>query len=459
MTSIKTRMVWSYILLIVLVLFVIGAIFITLILNYYYTSAQSSLEQFARANIAQNGYILGKMTTRDKAEHMYEIMQDGQYRVQLLDYKGTLQIDSNGLGGAVLSTPDVKAAMNGEMNAWEGKDPFYQGERVAAITVPLLDRQRVTGLLRYSASLEQIDSMVWRIIRWTLFTGGVVVLLFLGVSMWIAQRIVKPIQELTHAASIMAKGDWTQRAEPRQKDEIGQLATTFNMLAKELTKREKMKNDFISSVSHELRTPLTSIKGWSETLNEEEIDREEMDLGLKIIHRETDRLSGLVEDLLDFSKLSARSIELFMELIDLNGPVKESIGQLSIRQEQTGVNLVLILHVKPILVKGDANRLKQVLINLIDNAYKFTPPNGTITVETLSKGESAVLTVSDTGCGIDPEDLPHVTEKFYKGSAGKAGSGLGLAICKEIIELHGGRMTVDSKQGTGTIITITLPLH
>lgn len=459
MTSIKTRMVWSYILLIVLVLFVIGAIFITLILNYYYTSAQSSLEQFARANIAQNGYILGKMTTRDKAEHMYEIMQDGQYRVQLLDYKGTLQIDSNGLGGAVLSTPDVKAAMNGEMNAWEGKDPFYQRERVAAITVPLLDRQRVTGLLRYSASLEQIDSMVWRIIRWTLFTGGVVVLLFLGVSMWIAQRIVKPIQELTHAASIMAKGDWTQRAEPRQKDEIGQLATTFNMLAKELTKREKMKNDFISSVSHELRTPLTSIKGWSETLNEEEIDREEMDLGLKIIHRETDRLSGLVEDLLDFSKLSARSIELFMELIDLNGPVKESIGQLSIRQEQTGVNLVLILHVKPILVKGDANRLKQVLINLIDNAYKFTPPNGTITVETLSKGESAVLTVSDTGCGIDPEDLPHVTEKFYKGSAGKAGSGLGLAICKEIIELHGGRMTVDSKQGTGTIITITLPLH
>lgn len=459
MSSIKTRMVWSYLLLIVLVVSVLGAIFITLIWDYYYGSAQSTLLQRAKTDIELNDRSLfGVMTMRDKANFIVEEMAQGPFQVQLLDFEGRLQMDLDGLGGGgTLSTPDVEAAKNGEMKEWRGNDPFYNGEHVTSVTVPLFDGQKVTGLLRYSASLTQVDLMVWRIIRWTLITAATVVLLFLGLSFWMAQRIVQPIRELTKAARSMAEGDWKPRAVP-WRDEIGQLANTFNTLTFELTKREKLKNDFISSISHELRTPLTSIKGWSETLAEPVTDSEEHDLGLAIIHRETDRLSGLVEDLLDFSNLYARRIQLHMEYLDLNGTAQESIGQLGIRQEKTGVKLVAVLSESPLLVEGDANRLKQVLINLIDNAYKFTPRGGTICVGTTVRDERAILTVTDTGRGIDPEELPKVLEKFYKGASGQAGSGLGLAICKEILEMHGGTLTVDSKLGVGTTVTMMLPV-
>ncbi|MNZ93966.1 Alkaline phosphatase synthesis sensor protein PhoR [compost metagenome] len=271
---------------------------------------------------------------------------------------------------------------------------------------------------------------------------------------------MKPIRELTRAARYMAEGDWTRRANQRNNDEIGQLAETLNTMVMELSKREKLKNDFISSISHELRTPLTSIKGWSETLKESEPteDDEEVKLGLSIISKETERLSGLVEDLLDFSKLSARMLELNTELLDFNGPVRETVKQLAVREEQTKVRLLADYAKGPIIVRGDANRLKQVLINLIDNAFKFTPAGGIVRVATGIQQNDALLTVSDTGCGIDAEDLPLVTDKFYKGNTGMGGSGLGLAICKEIIELHGGQLVVDSERGAGTIVTVRVPL-
>lgn len=459
MNSIKTRMLWSYFLLIVLVVSVLGTLFITLIWDYYYGSAKSTLWQRAKIDIELNDHSsFGAMIMRDKAGYMVEEMAQGPFRLQLLDFKGRLQMDLDGLrGGGTLSTPDVEAAKNGEMKAWQGNDPFYNGERVASVTVPLFDGQQVTGLLRYSASLAQVDLMVWRIIRWTLITAAAVVLMFLGLSFWMAQRIVQPIRELTKAARAMAEGDWRPRAVP-WRDEIGQLASTFNTLTTELTKQEKLKNDFISSISHELRTPLTSIKGWSETLAEPVTDSDEHDLGLSIIHRETDRLTGLVEDLLDFSNLYARRIQLHMEHLDLNGTAQESIGQLRVRQEKTGVKLVAVLSSSPLRVEGDANRLKQVLINLIDNAYKFTPRGGTIRVGTTIRDEGAILTVTDTGRGIDPEELPQVMEKFYKGASGQSGSGLGLAICKEIVELHGGALSIDSELNAGTTVTMMLPL-
>jgi signal transduction histidine kinase len=304
--------------------------------------------------------------------------------------------------------------------------------------------------------------MVGQLIQMAVIAGIFVVLLFLGLSLFLAQRIVGPVQELTRAARYMAEGDWTKRATKRSGDEIGQLAETFNAMVIELNKREKLKNDFISSISHELRTPLTSIKGWSETLKESEPmdDDEEVKLGLSIISKETERLSGLLEDLLDFSKLSARSMELHAEPLDLNGPVKETVRQLAVREEQTRVKLMATYAGGPIVVSGDANRLKQVIINLIDNAFKFTPPGGSIRVATSASEEQkqARVTIADTGTGIAAEDLPHITEKFYKASSGQGGSGLGLAICKEIIELHGGELRIDSEQGAGTIATISLPL-
>jgi signal transduction histidine kinase len=460
MKSVQTRMVWSYLLLIVLVVSVLGGVFAALMWNYYYGSAQSSVKQRAESALSLHSRSLSSLTVKDQGDYMLQYMVESSTRLQLLDSTGQIRIDSDGFAPDIhYTTADVKAAIAGKSGSWRGVDPYY-GERVMSVTIPLWNETRVVSMLRYSASLKQVDAMVSLLIRMAAAVGVGVVLLFLGLSLFLAQRIVKPIRELTRAARYMAEGDWTRRAIQRNDDEIGQLAETFNAMVMELSKREKLKDDFISSISHELRTPLTSIKGWSETLKESEPteDDEEVKLGLSIISKETERLSGLVEDLLDFSKLSARTMELHSEVLDFNGPVKETVNQLAVREEHTRVRILANYGKSPIVVRGDANRLKQVIINLIDNALKFTPAGGTIRVATTIEQDQAMLTVADTGCGIEAEDLPHVTEKFYKANTGQGGSGLGLAICKEIIELHGGQLTIDSERGAGTIVTIRVPI-
>ncbi|MCR2804525.1 HAMP domain-containing sensor histidine kinase [Paenibacillus soyae] len=461
MRSVQTRMVWSYLLLIVLVVGVLGAAFAALMWNYYYGSAQSSVKQRVESAMALHSRSLASLTLQDQADYLLQYMAEGgPTRVQLLNSAGEVRIDSDGFAPRIkYETEDVRTAMTGETGSWKGVDPFY-GERVISVTAPLWNEARVVSMVRYTASLQQVDDMVARLIRMATYAGLAVILLFLGLSLFLAQRIVMPIRELTRAARYMAEGDWSRKAAKRSNDEIGQLAETFNAVMGELNKREKLKNDFISSISHELRTPLTSIKGWSETLRESEPgeDDEEVKLGLSIISKETDRLAGLVEDLLDFSKLSARTMVLQKETLDLNSPVRETVSQLAVREEGTKVKLSAEYGDGPILISGDANRLKQVVINVIDNAYKFTPGGGCVTVRTEAGPRYGVISISDTGSGIAPEDLPHVQEKFYKASNSHGGSGLGLAICKEIIELHGGMLSIDSERGTGTIVRIELPL-
>ncbi|MFF2885585.1 ATP-binding protein [Paenibacillus sp. NPDC057967] len=461
MRSVQTRMVWSYLLLIVLVVSVLGAAFTALMWNYYYGSAQSSVKQRVESAMALHSRSLSSLTLQDQADYLLQYMSEGgPTRIQLLNSAGELRIDSDGFSPNIrYATGDVKTASTGETGSWTGVDPYF-GERVISVTAPLWNEARVVSMIRYTSSLQQVDDMVAQLIRMTFIVGVAVVLLFLGLSLFLAQRIVMPIRELTRAARYMAEGDWSKRASKRSHDEIGQLAETFNTMVSELNKREKLKNDFISSISHELRTPLTSIKGWSETLKESEPkeDDEEVKMGLSIISKETERLAGLVEDLLDFSKLSASTMELHTETLDLNSPVKETVRQLAVREEGTKVKLIATYAGSPLVVNGDANRLKQVIINLIDNAFKFTPAEGTIRVSTTVEETLAVVTVSDTGSGIAREDLPHVMEKFYKASNSHGGSGLGLAISKEIVELHGGRMAIDSERGAGTIVTIHLPL-
>ncbi|WP_308637839.1 sensor histidine kinase [Paenibacillus silvisoli] len=460
MKSLRTRIVWSYGSLIVLVVLMLGSMFVTLVWNYYYSSAVGSVQQRAETEAALHNRMIAYEPLREKARYMLRNMSVGTAHLQLLAGSGAIVVDSDGISGQgkMAETPDVRRAIRGEKGVWRGTDPLT-GERIAAVTMPVKQGQRVVAMFRYTASLKEVDATVRSVLWITLLVGGAVVLLFFTVSVLIANRIAKPIRNLTRVAEKMAEGDWTRRATLRDRDEIGRLAETLNTMASELTRREKLKEDFISSISHELRTPLTSIKGWSETLaSGDPSDVEELNLGLAIIDRETERLAGLVEDLLDFSKLYAKSIVLHPETMDIRKPVTETLRQFEARGQRESVTIKGSSFDKPLIAKVDANRMKQVFINVLDNAMKFTPRDGTITVTTEQQDGFATIRIADTGCGIPPEDLPHVTEKFYKGSSQRSGSGLGLAICKEIVELHGGTFRVESTVGEGTAVTIALPL-
>ncbi|WP_274648977.1 sensor histidine kinase [Paenibacillus humicola] len=459
MGSLRTRMVWSYGVLILLVVVLLGGMFVTLVWNYYYGSAQSAVLQRAETEAALHDRNIAYDSMHDMSSYMLQNMTEGSSRLQLLDAEGHLVVDSDGLAGdgKPLSTPDVVRAMNGDQGVWRGINPATQ-ERIVAVTLPVERDSRVVAMFRYTASLERVDAIVRSMIWTSVLVGAVVVLLFFTMSVWLAGRIARPIRNLTRVAEQMAEGDWTRRVRIANRDEIGRLAEMLNTMASELTRREQLKNDFISSISHELRTPLTSIKGWSETLARDPSDPEELQLGLTVIDRETDRLAGLVEDLLDFSKLYAKNIVLHPEALDVMKPVRETMRQFEARGQREGIQLTAVYGEGPLMVEADANRLKQVLINVIDNAFKFTPAGGTVTVKADEEAGRARIAVIDSGSGIVPEDLPHVTDKFYKGESHRSGSGLGLAICKEIVELHGGELRIDSQLGKGTAVTVRLPL-
>ena len=232
-------------------------------------------------------------------------------------------------------------------------------------------------------------------------------------------------------------------------------------MTKEITRADQAKNEFISSISHELRTPLTSIKGWAETLQDLQDDPDVTAEGLGIISKETDRLIILVNDLLDFSKLQGRRIELKKEEFSINHLLADIHNQFAVRCHQEKIKMTVLTDNKECWVIADYNRLKQVFINIVDNAMKFTVgrPRAEIKISSQVLDDQVVMIIEDNGSGIAPEDLKRVKEKFYKGSSNKSGTGLGLSIASEIMELHGGKMLLDSTQGKGTKVVLVMPYY
>ena len=276
-------------------------------------------------------------------------------------------------------------------------------------------------------------------------------------SLFLANSIVRPLKEVTASAEKMASGDFKAESTKKSEDEIGRLSDTLNYMAREILKKEQLKNDFISSVSHELRTPLTSIKGWAVTLKNGFEDRSILMDGLDIIEKESDRLTHMVEELLDFSKFISGKITLEKKPVEITSILEHIRKQLSPRAVREKIDFQVSYGSDFPLIDADENRLKQVFINLLDNAFKFTPTGGSISLEAYHTEEAFFFRIKDTGCGIVEEELPKIKEKFYKGKSSKSQNGIGLSICDEIIRLMNGTLEIKSRTDQGTEVLITLP--
>lgn len=460
MNTIKGRMMIGYGIVILFVVLILGALFIGTVRQYYYGSVNQTLSERAAVSARFFSQYLDEYSLREQSRYIYESAIDDDFtRIEVFDLQGNLVIDSYGLQPHdKILTPDITAALKGSTQTWTGVSPETQ-EKIYALSQPLMQGNRAIGVIRYTTSIEQVDQVVNQLTMAGIAVGVIVIFLSWLVSTQLAKRIVSPIDELTAAAGHMAGGDFTRKAEKRYDDEVGHLADTLNFMADEIVRNDKLKSDFISSISHELRTPLTSIKGWSETLISGGLDeQEETKLGLKVISKETDRLIGLVEDLLDFSKLQSGNHGLMLETVDLNHLVEEIGQQFAASVRRQHIHIAVEAKEARVEVLADRNRLKQVMVNLLDNAIKFTTEGGTIRLSTGKEEEWAVIKVTDDGAGIAEDSLKRVTDKFYKGDARYPGSGLGLSICKEIVEQHEGKLFIFSKLGVGTTVKVTLPL-
>lgn len=460
MKSIKTRLAYSFMSIIIISILAFIVILSIFIKEYYYKNLEEVLEN--QIKISANFYsrYFSDASLEDNIMDNVDVFWKlTSAQVQIIDTSGEVLMDSIGVELAEpLDTADFKKALNGEIGRWIGK-PSYTSESVMAVSHPLKSNHEIVGVMRFITSLEPINQQINRILNLFMVIGLFVILISGIISFLLANGIIRPIQEVTKVAEKMAAGDFQVRSVKKSDDEIGKLSDTLNYMADELIKKENIKNEFIASVSHELRTPLTSIKGWAIILNT--ADPEERQLfkdGLKIIETETERLSDMVEDLLDFSKLISGKITLNKKETNINSLVGYIKRHMTPVAERNNIEFIVEYDENLPSAVLDENRIKQVLINVLDNAFKFTDPEGWVKFTTRIEGDMLVMIVEDNGCGISEEDLPNVKQKFFKGKNSRSSSGIGLSVSDEIVRLHNGSMQIESQKGEGTKVTIKLPL-
>ena len=446
--------------------------------SYYYNSIHDMLS-YRMSALTTNFYNSGWLGSledyyygMEKTIGDFDIDMRDKIELQFLSEQGTIMKSSSGLNdGTMAVTGDVERAlgrMEGEsqgaeqewvIQVWTGEDPMT-GERVLSMTTPLyIDDNHLVGAIRMVTSLAIAEKQTMYFVLLSVAVSLLFFALVLLSNRYFIKSILEPVTKINVIAKEIAAGRYGMRLQKVYDDEIGELCDTINYMSDEISRTERMKNDFISSVSHELRTPLTAIGGWSETLlaggGE---DPEEVVQGLTIIQKEAGRLTRMVEELLDFARIESGRMKLEVELFDLSIELYEAVYMYENLLQKSGIQLSYDEDVEAnYYINGDRHRMKQVFLNILDNAAKYGADGKKIDITLRRDGGKIVASVRYYGQGIPEAELPFVKEKFYKGSSKQRGSGIGLAVTDEIVTLHGGTLDIASTLGAGTTVTVTLP--
>ncbi|MCI5599483.1 MAG: HAMP domain-containing sensor histidine kinase [Ruminococcus sp.] len=469
MTSgITKRWLLNILSVVALIIVVIVLCLSFMIRAYYYNSVEQSIS--VRCNELTKVFDeVDSDTTTDFLTTAQQYIEDfpdkNQLELQSLNSVGRVTLTSTGfLPDEKEEMPDFDEALKSPNGYAVCRSTLTSGEKVFAGTKIITSQDgTVLGAIRYVTSLSDINFTIIAYIVIFSLIGAIIIFAVLISGRFFVRSIVGPIKEMSQTARNIASGDFeTTKITSKYDDEIGDLAESINYMAHELKQTEQLKNDFISRVSHELRTPLTAIKGWSETmlLTGTDIDQGTFKKGMTIILKESGRLTSIVEELLDISRIQSGRMKLMTEKIDLVAELDEAVYMLKERSIQERKHLMFDSPIEPFPpVMGDKNRLRQVFLNIIDNALKYTPEGGNVIVQILNKETNIEVLISDTGCGIAPEDLPKVKDKFYKANQNVGGSGIGLAVADEIVQMHGGTLDIESGIGVGTTVKISIPVY
>ncbi len=446
---------------------VIAAVLITTLYRSYYRTVETTLSSYS-GNYINAYFPLQDSETpegfnRSARDFIENFTAADKMEAWVIDKAGRVIISSSGFEIEQTEMPDYNMALNspdGEAR-WTGRTSL--GEKMMAQTAMVSSQGgEYAGAVRLMVSLKDINIQLINISA----TVILLCIVFLGLIIFVSSRfyfktVIGPVRNVCSIAERIASGDLDARVEQyNEDDEIGMLCEKINEMATELESADKMKNDFISTVSHELRTPLTAIKGWGETLLQiGATDPVTSRRGMEVILDETGRLNGMVEELLDFSRMSNGRMSLNIEKIDVLAELDETVFAFRERAVREGIELSYNVPSIPVPADADASRIKQVFVNILDNAIKYNRQGGKVIVTAeVSKPKTLIITFTDTGKGISPDDLPKVKEKFYKADSTVRGSGIGLAVVDEIVKLHKGEFNIDSILGEGTTVTILLPV-
>ena len=430
---------------------------------YYYSSIEADMRYRARttteffaeySNQSYNRYYQSCIT--------YAQTFDGRNNIELqfINTQGQIVASSYGKwAGQSPTTPDISDAITQrDIIPFMGRNPLT-GERIMAVSSPMIySNGEVIGVLRYVTSMRRVDMQIAKIAGLATIALIVVLLVILISSNYYIRSILVPLGQIVDKAKKIKNGSYGIQIQTKYDDEIGELAETINEMSIKINQNEKMQAEFISSLSHELRTPLTAITGWSETLlNLEDLDGDTR-RGMNIIHREARRLTEMVVELLDFTRIQDGRMTLNIEMADIRAEFEDTVYMYGSRLSQDGIKLVYLDNDEEIPdISCDPKRMRQVFLNILDNAAKHGGDGQRIETSICYEDEFVVVRIRDFGVGIPEDELPLIKKKFYKGSSKARGTGIGLAVCDEIVQMHGGVLTLENADSGGTLVTVKLP--
>ncbi len=431
---------------------------------YYYSAMESDMKYRARStteffadylNQNYNEYYQSCIAYAQTFEDKDTI------ELQFINAEGKIVTSSYGSwSGRSPTSSDIQDAISTRgISSYVGKNPLT-GERIVAVSSPMIySNGEVIGVLRYVTSTQIMDRQILYIAGIALAVLMVVLVIALISSNYYIHSILVPLSQIVEKAKMITNGSYGIQIQTKFDDEIGELAETINEMSIKINQNEKMQTEFISSLSHELRTPLTAITGWSETLlNTEGLD-DPTRRGVGIILREGKRLTEMVLELLDFTRIQDGRMTLNMELTDIRSEFEDTVFMYGSRLAQDGITLEYLENDDDIPeISCDPKRMRQVFLNILDNAAKHG--SGTpIQADIRFCDDMVTVRIRDFGPGIPEDELPLVKKKFYKGTSKARGSGIGLAVCDEIVLMHGGTLTLENAEGGGTLVTVQLPAN
>lgn len=376
---------------------------------------------------------------------------DFEYNSQEQESKGDIK---------PFSKEEIITVLNGNITRNIG----HFGERfsvpVLTVGVPLKINGFIRGAIFLHTPVEEIDRTLFDIYTniWgaALFSCGLSVILLY----WTSRRISKPLSQMNEVSREIAKGNYSRRVKVSNRDETGQLAASFNAMADSLEKLEEMRRNFVANVSHELRSPLTSMRGYIQGVLDKTFNIEEQEKYLKIALEETQRLSKLIDELLDLSRIESGQFPIKPSVFDINEQIRRLLIAREESIEQKNIQVEVDFEKEQCLVEADIDRIQQVIINLLDNAIKFNREGGKLLFKTWKHKDKVYIKIQDQGKGIPKEEIPHIWERFYqvdKSRSGQGrGTGLGLSIIKKILDEHHENIWVNSKVGKGTAFIFSL---
>ncbi len=477
-----TRLILSHLLVIAVAMTLLSFVLFSLVQGYFLQATQQSLMIQARltaqALTSSQGITLTNImqTILPSASNVLQQQQfnrlaDREFsalgnltvqsnaglatRIRVMDERGVVQADSLGadVGHDLSGDPTVAAALQGHERA------NTQGDVMTAVA-PLRKEGRVAGAVSLSQPLRDVTAVLADLRTRLALSAVVSLVLSALVGLVLARAIARPVRELTRAANHLAQGNFDYPLDASAPDELGELARAFRSMSGDLQRTLQARIDLVTNVSHELRTPLTAVKGLVETLRDGAVDDLDVrDKFLASIEGETDRLIRLVNDLLTLSRADAQALALHRERFDLTDLARSCADELA--AHALALNVSISVEGPSVHIHADADRIRQVLVNLLDNAIRYSPPGETVTVSVTPLPGSVAVSVQDHGPGIPPEEQARVFERFYRADKsrarkGEGGAGLGLAIAQTLVEAHGGHITLESSPGRGTTVRFSL---